>query len=426
MKHHYLFSKAATRFFILLAAACCTLSTSLYAQMPPNIDFSSGNFNNWICWTGTSVTGTSTTGAAFSSGAVSGPIGGSAPGSSASTPRSRHAITNGSDTDYYGGFPIVSPLGGLYSMRIGNDLVGAEAERIQYRIHVPATSTGFNLQCQYAVVFEDPGHDTADQPTFRVVAYDSATGAVVPAANNLYISGYAVPGFFTSTVANKPLCLPWTTTTINLSGMAGQTIILEVTNLDCTPAGHFGYGYFDVISASDSLAASLLMYNALGDSVTLQGPAGYKYYEWYNQDFSQALSAPNDTARTKTFAAPSKAEYYNLIIKPYAAIGVPDTIRSPMLKPYNPNLGISSSAAAAIANVYPNPAASNMHVSFPALFSGSVSLVNTAGQTVYTKQLMKTLQLDIPTAALAAGTYMLVVKDEQGEKSGVRTVSITH
>jgi hypothetical protein len=430
MQLHRLLPISATRFLPLLATLLCAFSARLYAQMPPNMDFASGNFTNWTVWTGTSVTGTSATGAAFTGGTISAPIGGTAPGSSAGlSTRSRHAITSGSDTDYYGGFPIVAPLGGTYSARIGNDVNGAEGERLQYNIQVPATATSYNLQVQYAVVFEDPAHDTAEQPTFQVIAYDSATGAVVPAANNLYVAGYVVPGFFTSPKAIMTgvpvLCLGWTTSTINLSGMAGKTVILEVTNLDCALSGHFGYGYFDVVGASSSLSASLISYNSVGDSALLQGPPGYKTYQWYNQDFSQALNAADDTARTKMLPSPSSAEYYNLIITPFASIGVPDTIQSPVLKPYNQHVGVST-LASSIVSVYPNPSSNTMHLSFPSPFSGTLSLVNSVGQTIYTTQASERLNVDIATASYPVGRYTLIVKDDRAVRNGTVPVSIAH
>jgi hypothetical protein len=419
MKHNYIPSGLAGKLFLLLAAAVCAFSPKLHAQMPSNMDFSSGNFTNWTCWVGYSTTGTATTGAAFTTATISAPIGGSAPGSGIPG-KSRHFITSGSDTDIYGGFPIVSPLGGSHSLRLGTDSIGARAERVQYFIHVPATTTSYNVQVQFAIVFEDPNHVAADQPAFQVVAYDSATGAVVPAGNNLYISGNIIPGFSQNTSMPGIWYLPWTTSTINLSGMGGKTIILECTALACTPTGHMGYGYFDVISVSNTLAASLLRYSPKGDSVVLQGPPGYGTYQWFNQNFSKAFNAATDTNRTKTLPAPGKAEYYNLVIKPYSSIGVPDTIQTPLL---NASLGIAP-LSPAIANVYPNPATTELHIAFPAPFKGALSLVNSFGQVVYAKQLPETTSLDIPTTGFAAGNYTLILKDDRGERDGVLSISI--
>ncbi len=201
--------------------------------------------------------------------------------------------------------------------------------------------------------------------------------------------------------------------------MGGKTVIIEVTALACMHGGHWGYGYFDVTAAADSLVASLLSYNAGGDSVVLKGPPGYKSYRWYNQNFSVALNGANDAASTKKLVAPATAQYYNLVITPYASIGVPDTIRSPLLQR---KLRVSSPLLAA-ARVYPNPVSSSLHLSFAAPFDGTVSLFNAFGEAVYNERLVKSALLDIQTAALATGIYSLVLKDVQGAYE-VRQVSI--
>lgn len=422
MKHYYTLPKQAGLLLFLLTAVLSSFSTKLYAQMPPNLDFGYGNFTNWTCWVGYASPGTAATGPVFSGGSITAPIGGNPPGPTI-VGKSRHAITTGSDSDLYGGFPIVSPLGGLFSLRLGTDSIGGRAERVQYRIHVPSTAPSYNVQVQFAIVFEDPSHTPAEQPAFQVVAYDSATGAVVPAGNNLYISGTVIPGFIKRTGISVPIWyLPWTTSTINLSGMGGKTIILECTAMACAPRGHMGYGYFDVIGVADTLAPSLLRYSAQGDSVVLQGPPGYAAYQWFNQDFSIAFNAAADSARTKTLPVPSQPEYYNLIITPYASIGVPDTIRSAVLKA---PVGVSPSAQA-VANIYPNPANTALHIRFPSQFTGQLSLVNSLGQTVYGKKLSGIAAHDIATAALPAGTYTLLLENARGEKDGTFTISVVH
>jgi hypothetical protein len=214
--------------------------------------------------------------------------------------------------------------------------------------------------------------------------------------------------------------LPWTPTTINLSGMAGRTVIVECTALSCAYGGHWGYGYFDVTAAQDSLMASLMSYNATGDSATLLAPPGYKSYRWYNQNFSTVFNGPNDSARLKKLPAPIAAQYYNLVITPYASIGVADTIRTPVLKMRG--LSVTSALLSAV-RVYPNPATTTLRLSFPSPFEGTVSLVNVAGDIVYTSSLVKSLSYEIPTAAFATGIYTLILKDAQGAAE-VRQVSI--
>lgn len=404
------------------------VSGKVTAQLPPNIDFSSGNFSNWKCWVGIATSGAPATGTFFDSARISAPIGGNAP-SPSNVNKSRHFITSGTDTDYYGGFPIVSPAGGLHSLRVGNDSPNYRADRVQYFIHVPSGTTSFNLQCQYAIVLEDPSHNPEDQPTFQVVAYDSATGAILPAANNLYIAHYAVPGFlFNRAPILNPVAdsfiyyLPWTTTTVNLSGMGGKTVTLECTALDCSLGGHFCYGYFDVISTADTLMASIIRYNNKGDSVLLQGPAGYKAYQWYNQDFSNALNEATDTSQTRFLPTPTVAQYYNLVITPYASIGVPDTIHTPILTAYT--LGLSTVPLTAV-SAYPNPANGMLHISFSLPFEGTLNLFNSAGQSVYTTSLSKSSSHDISTGSFAIGVYNLVLKNNEGVINTLK-VSIKH
>jgi hypothetical protein len=239
----------------------------------------------------------------------------------------------------------------------------------------------------------------------------------LPAANNLYIAHYNVPGFLYSHASpgnvylDSLFYLPWTTTTINLSGMAGKTVTLECTALDCAAGGHFGYGYFDVVSSSNSLMASLINYNSSGDSARLAGPYGYKSYHWYNQDFSVELNSANDTARIKMLPTPMTQQYYNLIITPYASIGVPDTIQSPVLKARP--LGISGTYLASVI-AYPNPATSTLTVAFPSLFDGTISLWNGEGKSVYSEIVSQSVTLEIPTSQFAAGMYRLLIKDGDG------------
>jgi hypothetical protein len=429
MKKHYPSSSSLRLFPRLFAAGLALLAGTagnVHAQMPANLDFGMNNFTNWKCWTGYANSGTAATGPIFGTPTLSGPLGGGPPGPTG-TGKSRHAITSGTATDYYGGFPVVCPSGGSYSARIGTDSINSRAQRVQYYVHVPTGTSSYNIQCQYAIVLQDGSHAAADQSSFQLIAYDSATGAVIPAANNLYIAKWAIPGFspfinpVTSAVDSSIAWLSWTPTTINLSGMAGKTVLLECTSYSCALGGHWGYGYLDVTSAADSLMASLISYNTAGDSATLLAPPGYKNYRWYNQNFSIVLNAANDTARLKKLPLPGAAQYYNLVITPYSSIGVADTIRTPLLKAKALSV---SSAMLSGTRVYPNPATTTLHVSFPSPFDGTVSLINSVGEQVYSKSLQKCTSYEIPTGSFAAGIYTLILKDAQGA-SATRQISVT-
>jgi gliding motility-associated-like protein len=328
--------------FALIILLCTYGFTKAHSQTavvcPQNIDFSFGNFNNWLCYTGdvNSIGGVW----AIGSMSPSGPVGGTAPPLGSS----RHELTSGLGTDYYGGFTEVAPGGGLFSVRIGNDNTGYEAERIQYKIHVPIGFNNYSFNFKYAVVFEDPGtsHQIYEKPRFQVIAYDSANPLnPIICATQTFIAGqtYAQP-FQTSAVQSAqglyPLYLPWTTGNLNLSGQGGKTMIIEVTTSDCTLGGHFGYGYFDVISCGQFAAAITYCNLDLG-LLTLQGPPGYQKYEWFNQNFTTRLNAAPYNHQSINVPAPTVPQYYNLVLTPYGSNGCPDTIRTKILADFGIN-----------------------------------------------------------------------------------------
>src|SRR4051812_34546070 len=124
---------------LLLVTVLCAVANKASAQAvtcPANIDFTLGNFNNWSCYTGTCCP--------INTPTNSGPV------------ANRHVITTGAGVDSYGGFPIVAPGGGTYSMKRGNDLTGAQAERIRYYIPVPAGFNNYSFIFKYAAVLQDP------------------------------------------------------------------------------------------------------------------------------------------------------------------------------------------------------------------------------------------------------------------------------
>ena len=133
------------KYFLLVILSLIT--NSIYSQVSscPNSDFESGTFSGWQGSTGSCCP-------------ISTPNLGLVPG--------RHTIMTGSGTDpnTCDVVSVVAP-GGLYSARLGNDSVGAGAESLTYIVNVTPTSTLFIYK--YAVVLEDPGHSTNDQPVFK-------------------------------------------------------------------------------------------------------------------------------------------------------------------------------------------------------------------------------------------------------------------
>src|SRR5687768_6051851 len=120
-------------FFLLLSSLVVSNSFGQNA-CPPNLDFEFGNMNGWYFFTGTCC-----------------PI--NANVSSPATPN-RHELTTGTATDPYGGFPAVSPSGGSFSLKLGNNLTGAQAERARYYLRVPPGNNKYIAIYRYAVVFQ--------------------------------------------------------------------------------------------------------------------------------------------------------------------------------------------------------------------------------------------------------------------------------
>ena len=138
--------------------------TKLSAQTstcPENLDFESGTFKNWQCFIGNTDTVMDANGNEINRITLN---------PSPPVPN-RHEIISASSLqlDPYGGFTTLCPYGGNYSVKLGNDDVGAQAEGLQYDFIVPTNVDTFTFTYFYAVVFQDPGHAAWDQPRFLLL-----------------------------------------------------------------------------------------------------------------------------------------------------------------------------------------------------------------------------------------------------------------
>src|SRR5882672_9501878 len=103
------------KLIITLVLMIC--ANGAFAQScPPNIDFENGTFSGWDCFIGsTSVSG----GVNVINLNPSPPV----PG--------RHEIISSTSTptlDHYGNFPALCPYAGNYSVKLGNNSTGSQAE----------------------------------------------------------------------------------------------------------------------------------------------------------------------------------------------------------------------------------------------------------------------------------------------------------
>ena len=284
--------------FILLGVY---FNASGQGSCPPNIGFELGNTTVWNFFVGTCCP-------------ISTPT---------STPalRRRHTLTSGVALDPHGLFPVVAPGSGEYSLMLGSDTVNSCAEKARYYVHVPPGVTDYSLVYRYACVLQDGAHLPASQPRFEVNAYDSATGNAVSCSQFNYVASSSIPGFYPSRLSGftDVYCKGWTTSSINLSGLGGSTVIVDFSAGDCGYGAHFGYGYLDM--SCGLFAISTVTCDT--STVTLTAPSGFEHYTWYDStNYSRVL----DTLQNSTFTVPSATITYAVILTPYPGYGCQDTL----------------------------------------------------------------------------------------------------
>jgi gliding motility-associated-like protein len=311
--------KAST--LLLLVHLVFAMSQSpLLAQCPPNIDFEDGTFNGWTCYIGAvAAVGDENVISIY-------PSGGPMPG--------RHTIfpsATSAGIDPYGGFPINCPNGSGYSIRLGNDMGGGEAEGISYEFTIPAGRDVYNLIYHYAVVFQDPDHRENEQPRMQIEIMNVTDNVKIDCSSfSFHPFGSILPGFELSTanIGDTPVWFKnWSAVSINLNGHAGKTIRLYFKTADCTFRRHFGYAYIDVNSeCSDEFVGATFCPDDTAVYVT--GPYGYQNYTWFNNTFTSTLG----NAQTLTLnPAPASGTTVAVEVIPYAGYGCLDTLYAKLI-----------------------------------------------------------------------------------------------
>ncbi|MEX1187642.1 MAG: PKD domain-containing protein [Bacteroidia bacterium] len=280
-----------------------------------NMDFSNNNFNGWLGTTGIATTGT--TGATTPTynitniGIVNG----------------RHTIMTGGN-DPCGGFPRVDPQGGPFSVRLGNNQTGAEAEQLRQTFLVSPNNSSFTYR--YAVVFQDPGHGSNEQPFFRALLKDQ-TGAIIPCSDFVVSAAANLPGFFSCNGGVR--YKPWSSVNVDLSNYLGQPVTVEFTAGDCSQGGHYGYAYIDA-QCSPSTLSALADTICPGESVTLTAPTGYSSYNWQ----------PGNINTQTITVSPTVSTTYTLSLTAFN--GCPATFQVPITVAEIPDAGFTYQAPA--------------------------------------------------------------------------------
>jgi len=216
----------------------------------PNADFSQGNFSNWVGYTGTYTSCCPT------QGIVNG----------------RHTIMTGGTDVNTGNLLNVLPPGATRSARLGNSNVNSEAERLRYTLTVTPQSSLFIYK--YAVVMQDPGHTSSDQPKFNVRILNQG-GNVIDPVCGFYsvVSSGSIPGF--QNAAGSVRWKNWTTVGVNLTPYMGQNITIEYSTYDCAQGAHYGYAYLSCACAPMLIDVNFCAGNA---SIVLSAPDGFSYH----------------------------------------------------------------------------------------------------------------------------------------------------
>ena len=223
-----------------------------------------------------------------------------------------------SGVDLYGGFPIVAPNGGTYSLLLNNDSAGGKMQQATFTTTVNATNC--NFVCQFAAVLQRGAHPLNAEPYFSVVVYDNTIGNAISCTKYNSDTNTTITGWQTSSASPNINYLPWTTVNLDLVPLLGHSVSIVFTVSDCSQGGHFAYVYLDgscfpiQITANPNLCGS--------NPAILFGPPGFATYSWTGPATgnSQSLvtSTPGNYTLTTTslLGCPTPYIYYNLVVNP--------------------------------------------------------------------------------------------------------------
>jgi gliding motility-associated-like protein len=280
---------------------------------PYNIDFETGTFDGWTCYTGnTAAVGGQNVISLYPSG---GPVYG------------HHTMytANSGIMDPYGGFPVNCPNGSGHSIKLGSTEAGGEAEGVSYEFTIPANQNSYSLIYNYAVVFQSPNHQTYEQPRMEIEVTNVTDGTPITCASFSFIAvGTSLPGFMTSTAPDTITVLykNWSAVSVDLSGNAGKKIRLFFKTADCTFRRHFGYAYIDVNSdcSGNFVGATYCPDDTL---INVTAPYGYQSYTWYDSSVTTVLG--NQQVLTLSPPPPSGTKLA-VKLEPYFGYGCPKTL----------------------------------------------------------------------------------------------------
>lgn len=196
----------------------------------------------------------------------------------------RHTVITqqGKDINTCNGLDKIPP-GANYSIRLGNDDTGAQAESISVDIIVDTTNFDL-LILQYAAVMEDPSHSPVEQPRFTFDILDIHNN---PLNEDCLSADFIANPSLGWNYCSGVLWKDWTNVGVDISDFHGQTIRVKLTTYDCSQSGHFGYAYFLLSCGHKHITTEVC-----GDvsQYTYSAPDGFAYRWYWHDNPSNVLS----------------------------------------------------------------------------------------------------------------------------------------
>ena len=196
--------------------------------------------------------------------------------SGALSPYSRHTVhTNPLERDPYTYNQLYTiPNNHCLSVRLGNWRINAEQEAVTYTLQVDTNDYDL-LVLRYALVEENPSHGLANNPQFEFDITDVQGIRISDCYHGLFVSG-DFSGW--NQGMDDVLWRDWDAVGVDLAPLHGQTILVTLSNRDCSQTGHFGYGYFTLESAHKHFRST-----SCGEMTenTFHAPEGFSY-RWYS------------------------------------------------------------------------------------------------------------------------------------------------
>ncbi|MCR4659337.1 MAG: gliding motility-associated C-terminal domain-containing protein [Bacteroidales bacterium] len=192
------------------------------------------------------------------------------------------------------------PTGGT-AVRLGNWLVGAQGEAVDYAIRVDTLDFS-TIIFSYAAVMENPEHSADAQPLLYIQVLDTLGNAIdTQCVYARFVSSYDL-GWNRAPHDSTILWKEWTSVGLNLTPYHGQTIVLRITTLDCAQWGHYGYAYFTLDCANGGIT---ILTCGTDDTYTYASIPGFDH-RWYTATDTTTFS----TADTITLPASQTATIF--------------------------------------------------------------------------------------------------------------------